>query len=61
MDYKDSLLMPKTDFNMRGNLPENELVQGAKWDEMHLYEMLKEKNKGKQSFVLHDGPPYANG
>ena len=61
MDYKDTLLMPKTDFQMKGNLPENEKIQRAKWDEMDLYAKLREKNKGKEPFVLHDGPPYANG
>ena len=53
--------MPKTDFQMKGNLPENEKIQRAKWDEMDLYAKLREKNKGKEPFVLHDGPPYANG
>ncbi|MBQ7140190.1 MAG: isoleucine--tRNA ligase [Bacilli bacterium] len=61
MDYKDTLLMPQTDFQMRGNLPENEKLQRQKWDEMDLYSKVKEKNKGKTPFVLHDGPPYANG
>ncbi len=61
MDYKDTLLMPKTDFNMRGNLPENEALQREAWEEMGLYNKIKEKNKGNKPFVLHDGPPYANG
>ncbi len=61
MDYKETLQMPKTDFPMRGNLPENEGLQREKWEEMDLYGLLKEKNKGKEPFVLHDGPPYANG
>ena len=61
MDYKDTLLMPQTDFQMRGNLPENEKLQRQNWDEMDLYSKVKEKNKGKTPFVLHDGPPYANG
>ncbi len=61
MDYKETLQMPKTDFPMRGNLPENEGIQRAKWEEMHLYEAMKEKNKDGKPFVLHDGPPYANG
>ena len=61
MDYKDTLLMPKTEFKMRGNLPENEKLQREKWEEMDLYNKIKEKNKGNTPFVLHDGPPYANG
>jgi len=61
MDYKETLKMPKTDFQMRGNLPENEKIQRQKWEEMDLYKLLKEKNKDAKPFVLHDGPPYANG
>ncbi len=61
MDYKDSLLMPNTEFSMRGNLPENEKIQREKWESMNLYEQIVEKNKDGIPFVLHDGPPYANG
>ncbi len=61
MNYKDTLLMPETSFQMRGNLPENEKLQREKWDEMNLYDKVREKNKGRVPFVLHDGPPYANG
>ena len=61
MNYKDTLLMPETEFQMRGNLPENEKIQRQKWKDLKLYEKVKEKNKGKKPFVLHDGPPYANG
>lgn len=61
MNYKETLLMPKTEFNMRGNLTENEKVQRQLWEEMDLYNKIKEKNKGRKPFVLHDGPPYANG
>lgn len=61
MDYKDTLLMPKTEFKMRGNLPENEKIQREKWEEEKLYDKIKEKNKSNKPFVLHDGPPYANG
>lgn len=61
MNYKDTLNMPETEFQMRGNLPEMENLQREKWEEMHLYEKVCEKNKGKTPFVLHDGPPYANG
>ena len=61
MNYKDTLLMPETSFQMRGNLPENEKLQREKWEKMDLYNKVREKNKGKTPFVLHDGPPYANG
>jgi isoleucyl-tRNA synthetase len=61
MDYKETLLMPKTDFQMKGNLAENEVIQREKWESMNLYAMVSEKNKDKKPFVLHDGPPYANG
>ena len=61
MNYKETLLMPETSFQMRGNLPENEKLQREKWEEMDLYSKVREKNKGKKPFVLHDGPPYANG
>ena len=61
MNYKDTLLMPETSFQMRGNLPENEKIQREQWEKMDIYAKIKEKNKGKKPFVLHDGPPYANG
>lgn len=61
MNYKETLLMPETSFQMRGNLPENEKLQREKWEKMDLYNKVREKNKGKTPFILHDGPPYANG
>ena len=61
MNYKDTLNMPETDFQMRANLCEMEQVQREKWEEMDLYNLVRTKNKGKTPFVLHDGPPYANG
>ena len=60
-DFKDTLLMPKTDFPMRGNLGVNELPIQAKWEENKIYEKVVKKNEGKEPFFLHDGPPYANG
>ncbi len=60
-DYKNSLNMPKTDFPMRGNLPKREPDTLAKWEERRLYYKMMEKNEGKPTFILHDGPPYANG
>src|SRR5699024_7162524 len=61
MDYKSTLLMPKTDFPMRGNLPNKEPVRQEDWYENNLYEQIQERTKGRPLFVLHDGPPYANG
>ncbi|MFJ7728954.1 isoleucine--tRNA ligase [Neobacillus sp. NPDC097160] len=61
MEYKDTLLMPKTEFPMRGNLPQREPEIQAKWEEMNIYKMVQERTKGRPMFVLHDGPPYANG
>ncbi|WHI53865.1 MULTISPECIES: isoleucine--tRNA ligase [Mammaliicoccus] len=61
MDYKDTLLMPKTSFPMRGGLPNKEPQIQAEWDEKDLFNKILEKNKGKTPFILHDGPPYANG
>lgn len=60
-DYKDTMILPKTDFPMRGNLPENEPKRLEKWQEMDLYGKVLEKNRDGKPFVLHDGPPYANG
>jgi len=61
MEYKETLLMPQTEFSMRGNLPENEKIMREKWEKMDLYHLIQEKNKDNKPFVLHDGPPYANG
>ena len=61
MEYKDTLLMPKTDFPMRGNLPVKELEIQAKWAEQDIYKKVQDHTKGRPFFILHDGPPYANG
>ncbi|MCF7930050.1 MAG: isoleucine--tRNA ligase [Acholeplasmataceae bacterium] len=61
MDYKHTLLMPKTEFQMRGNLGVRELEFQARWKDMNLYQKVLEQNKNNEPFVLHDGPPYANG
>ncbi|MFP7469711.1 isoleucine--tRNA ligase [Niallia taxi] len=61
MEYKDTLLMPKTAFPMRGNLPNREPEIQAKWNEMNIYEKVQERTSGRPLYVLHDGPPYANG
>lgn len=60
-DYKDTLLMGKTDFEMRGNLGTKEPLFEKKWEENRIYEKVLAKNKNKQEYTLHDGPPYANG
>lgn len=61
MDYKDTLLLPKTDFPMRGNLPENEPKRYKQWREQNVYAQMICNREGAESFTLHDGPPYANG
>ena len=61
MNYKDTLLMPKTDFEMRGNLPKKEPKYVQRWQDNNMYEKVIQQNEGKESFVFHDGPPYANG
>lgn len=60
-DYKDSLLLPKTEFKMRGNLGETEKIRQSKWEDIKLYKNRLLKNKDNKPFYLHDGPPYANG
>ena len=61
MDYKDTLNLPKTPFPMRGNLPVKEKDMLAHWREIGLYRKLVEAAAANPSFILHDGPPYANG
>lgn len=61
MDYKDTLLMPKTAFKMRGGLVNKEPKMQQHWEDIDLYNKKLELNKGNTPFVLHDGPPYANG
>ncbi len=61
MDYKDTLNLPKTKFPMKANLTKREPEQLKEWDQTRLYEKIREASKGKELFVLHDGPPYANG
>lgn len=61
MDYKETLQMPKTSFEMRGNLVKKEPKFQQRWQEEHLYDEMLKKREGAEPFVLHDGPPYANG
>ena len=61
MDYKATLNLPKTDFPMKANLPLREPELLASWEQERLYEQIQEAGKGRPLYVLHDGPPYANG
>nr|VFK61038.1 MAG: Isoleucyl-tRNA synthetase [Candidatus Kentron sp. TUN] len=61
IDYKDTLNLPKTDFPMRANLAKREPSMLALWQELSLYERLRQIRAGRDRYVLHDGPPYANG
>ena len=60
-EYTSTLHLPKTDFQMKANLPNKEPKYITKWTEGKIYEKGLEKNKNGESFILHDGPPYANG
>jgi isoleucyl-tRNA synthetase len=60
-DYSKTLYLPQTDFPMRAGLPEKEPQIVARWQEMDLYKLQREDAKGRPLYVLHDGPPYANG
>jgi isoleucyl-tRNA synthetase len=61
MDYKSTLNLPRTDFPMKANLPQREPETLRRWDEIGLYRQMLARNAGRPRFVLHDGPPYANG
>ncbi|MDH6229883.1 isoleucyl-tRNA synthetase [Mesorhizobium soli] len=61
LDYSKTLYLPQTEFPMRAGLPEKEPVTVARWQKMDLYKRLRESAAGREKFVLHDGPPYANG
>ncbi|HEX9190765.1 MAG TPA: class I tRNA ligase family protein, partial [Candidatus Deferrimicrobiaceae bacterium] len=61
MDYKGTLNLPQTGFPMRANLAQREPEILARWDAMDLYGKMVGNRKGRPTFVLHDGPPYANG
>ncbi|GMV62922.1 MAG: isoleucine--tRNA ligase [Parvibaculum sp.] len=60
-DYRDTLFLPTTDFPMKAGLPVREPEWLARWQKLDLYKRLREEAKGRETFVLHDGPPYANG
>jgi isoleucyl-tRNA synthetase len=61
MEYKSTLNLPKTDFPMKANLPDKEPIILEKWEKADLYKMIREKQQDKPKYILHDGPPYANG
>ena len=61
MDYKNTIITPKTDFPMRGGLPQREPGMLAAWNRIDVYKELRKRNAGKPRFVLHDGPPFSNG
>ncbi|WP_200760885.1 isoleucine--tRNA ligase [Effusibacillus dendaii] len=61
MDYSKTLNLPVTDFPMRGNLPQREPEIQKQWEQMDLYKKVQASRQGKPKFILHDGPPYANG
>lgn len=61
MDYKSSLNLPRTDFPMKANLAQREPEMLKMWEEMDIYKKIRKTAKGKKPFILHDGPPYANG
>ncbi len=60
-DYRDTVFLPKTDFPMKAGLPQKEPGILARWQEQDLYRKLRESRAGREQFILHDGPPYANG
>jgi isoleucyl-tRNA synthetase len=60
-DYKDTLNLPQTDFPMKANLSQREPEMLKAWDDKRIYQKIQEKNKAKTPYILHDGPPYANG
>jgi len=60
-DYKATLNLPETAFPMRGNLAQREPKMLKDWQEKGVYSKIREAKKGKKPFILHDGPPYANG
>jgi len=61
VDYKDTIRLPKTDFPMKAGLPQKEPQLLERWEKMGLEARLREQSKGREKFILHDGPPYANG
>jgi isoleucyl-tRNA synthetase len=61
IDYKNTVYLPKTDFPMKAGLNKREPELLERWKKLNLYKKLRENSKGQEKFILHDGPPYANG
>jgi len=61
MEYKETLNLPKTNFPMKANLAQKEPERLEHWESIHLYQKIRESSEGRKKFILHDGPPYANG
>jgi isoleucyl-tRNA synthetase len=61
LDYKSTIFLPRTEFPMRAGLAKREPETLARWEEMDLFALLRETSEGREKFILHDGPPYANG
>ena len=61
LELKKTLNLPKTDFSMKANLPQNEPKRLERWEKTGIYEQIRAARKGSPSYILHDGPPYANG
>ncbi len=61
MEYKDTIFLPKTSFEMRANLPQKEPKILEEWNKENIFLKIRQKSKGREKFILHDGPPYANG
>ena len=60
-DYRDTVFLPKTEFPMKAGLPQKEPGIAARWEQIGLYDALRAARRGREKFILHDGPPYANG
>jgi len=60
-DYRNTVFLPQTDFPMRGDLPKREPQLLARWERIRLWEQQRRRSEGREKFILHDGPPYANG
>ena len=60
-DYRPTIFLPQTDFPMKGDLPQREPELLKRWEDIELYELMQKKAEGRERFILHDGPPYANG
>ena len=61
MDYKATINLPRTDFPQKANLSRKELEILEKWEEMDIYQRIETAERRKETYILHDGPPYANG